>query len=564
MIINTIKEQLRNTLKEMGVTVSDVALQAPTHAGHGDYATNIAFIVSKELKKAPLQIAEEIAASFPLQNGIAKVEAVKPGFINIYLTPEILIEQAIEAAKGSFTIPSFHFGSAKKIIVEFAHPNTLKLFHIGHLRNITTGESLSRLLQATGNTVVRANYQGDVGMHIAKTLWKIKQMKDAGELGEIEAASTRDKISLIGKAYAAGSAAFETDADAKQEIIQINKQIYADDPSIMPLWQETRTWSLDYFNEIYKRVNTSFDVLYFESQMAKRGVELVHKALEKGILIKDDGAVIFPGENYGMDRRVFLNSLGLPTYEGKELALAECEFSEHGTIDKLIHVLGGEQVSFSAVTFKVQELLGIQKDQQYHLVYGKVDIKGQKMSSRKGNVIEGEWLLNEAQKTIQQTYEKTDTETAKHLAVAAVKYAFLKNATLTKVDFDLSEAVNINGNSGPYLMYTYVRTKSILAKIPAPSTLETLPELNTEEMALLRHLLHYPQAVYTAASTFSPNMLATYLYELSQKFNYFYQQHQIVKAPSKQQQLRLVLVQAVSQTLQHGLSLLGIQTVEKM
>lgn len=564
MIINTIKEQLHNALKELGVSVSDVVLQPPSHAGHGDYATNIAFIVSKELKKAPLQVAEELAAKIPLKNGVAKVEAVKPGFINFYLSDDAILKHAVNAAQGSFDVPSFHFGSAKKVIVEFAHPNTLKLFHIGHLRNITTGETISRLLEAAGNTVIRANYQGDVGMHIAKTLWKIKQMQENGELKDIEKASVRDKISIIGKAYAAGSTAFETDADAKQEIIHINKQIYSNDPEIMPLWTETRKWSLEYFDGIYTMVGTSFDVFYFESQMANRGVELVKEAVQKGILIEDQGAVIFPGEEYGLDRRVFLNSLGLPTYEGKELALSEKEFTDHGSIDKLIHVLGGEQVSFSKVTFKVQELLSIQKDQQYHLVYGWVDVKGQKMSSRKGNVVEGEWLLNEAKRTILETYEKTDDATAQRLAVAAVKYAFLKNATLTKVDFDLSEAISINGNSGPYLMYTYVRTKSILAKAAAPSELTSVPELNEEELAVLRHLLHYPQVIHMAASTFSPNLLANYLYELSQLFNYFYQQHQIVKAPEAHQQLRLLMTQAVSQTLQHGLALLGIKTVEKM
>ncbi len=558
---------------ETDISADAISLTHPENPEFGDYATNVALQLSKSLKKPPGIIAQELATAIPIDETIEKVEVAGPGFINIYISKNYAIANLTQLAKNTITTLPFHFGLHKKAILEFAHPNTLKLFHIGHLRNITTGESLSRILEASGNTIIRANYQGDVGMHISKTLWKIKKMDEAGELDTIRQAAIREKIRTIGKAYAEGNAAFESDEQAKQEIIAINKQVYAEDPAIMPLWKETRQWSLDYFDEVYAKVGTKYDAFYFESDQAKRGIELSREALEKGILIEDQGAVIFPGEKYGLDRRVFINSLGLPTYEGKELALAEKEFSDHGDIDKLIHVVAGEQVSFMKVTFKVQELMGIQKDQQYHQIYGWVDIKGAKMSSRKGNVVEGEWLLNEAKKQILETYEKSDEATAEKLAVAAVKYAFLKNAILTRVEFDIGESVNLNGNSGPYLLYTYVRTQSILkkaddfnheAELDSQSVNTIIQTIATEESAILRYLNQYPEIVYQAASTLSPNVIATYLFELAQQFNFFYQKQPILKADPAQKQFRLLVTTAVGNILKHGLHLLGIEPVESM
>lgn len=415
-------------------------------------------------------------------------------------------------------------------------------------------------------------------MHIAKTLWKLKQMDESGELEVIRSAPLREKITAIGKAYAAGNAAFESDAAAKQQVIEINKSIYGKDPAIMPLYTETRQWSLDYFEEIYQRVHTTFDSYYFESQMSDRGVELCRKAVDNGILIEDEGAVIIPGEKYGVDRRVFINSLGLPTYEGKEMALAEREFSEHGGIDACIHLVTAEQSSYFKAAFKAQELAGIvPPGGQRHQTYGWVDIKGQKMSSRKGNVVEGEFLLNEAKRQILDTYEKSTEETAETLAVAAVKYAFLKHGLQTKVEFDLGEAVNLNGNSGPYLLYTYVRTLSILRK---EESIDTIPgsttepstesgtasglQLTPEERNLMRHLGQFADIVYDATRNHAPNLLTTYLYEVAQQYNYFYQKHPILKAEPSVKQFRLLLTSAVSQTVARGLALLGIPTVEEM
>lgn len=558
-------------LQAMGASANGLAFTHTDSPKHGDYATNIAMRLAKELKQNPMRIAEQIAGCVRPDMVIARVEAVRPGFLNVFLTHRAMVEELVAAASGRIDYLPYHLGPNKKLMVEFAHPNTLKLFHIGHLRNVITGESLVRLLEASHNTVIRANYQGDVGMHIAKTLWRLRQMEKTGELNSFRAAPLRERIKLIGQAYAAGNAAFESDETAKAEVITINKSVYAEDPEIMPLWQETRQWSLDYFEEIYRRVGSRFDVYYFESQMAKRGVELCLAAVEKGILIKDDGAVIIPGERYGVDRRVFINSLGLPTYEGKEMGLAEKEFSDFGAIDKCVHLVTAEQSSYFAAAFKAQELMGIvHQGGQMHQTYGWVDIKGRKMSSRKGNVVEGEWLIDEARSAILSAYPETNRDVAETLAVAAIKYTFLKNSLNTKVEFDIGESVSITGNSGPYLLYTYVRAKSVLAKAreteAAPAAVEVLAEVAStpEDQALLRSFCRYTEVVELAARTFSPNLLANYLYNLASQYNLMYQNQPILKAEGPYVSYRLTLTRAAAAILKDGLRLLGIETVEQM
>jgi arginyl-tRNA synthetase len=423
------------------------------------------------------------------------------------------------------------------------------------------------LLEASGNSVIRANYQGDVGLHIAKTLWEIrKKLSKSPEARKtIDSLDTHGKIALIGKAYAAGNAAYETDEKAKQEIIEVNKMIYNNDPEIMPLYEETRQWSLDYFEEIYSLVDTKYDVYYFESQMAKRAVEIINDGVTKGIFEKNDGAIILNGEKHGVDTRVFLNQIGLPTYEGKDMALAEKEFNDFGTLDQNIHTVAGEQTSFFKTLFKAQELyFGYTKGKQKHQVYGWVDVKGQKMSSRKGNVVEGEWLINEAKKQILESFEKTDESVAAQLAMASIKYIFLKAGLQNKIDVDLNEAVSINGNSAPYLLYTYVRTKSILAKKTPTYSINQDTEINENELQLLRELIKYPEVVHDATKNVSPHLIATYLFNLAQSFNLFYQKNPILKAEAEIKELRLLITQATSNIIKDGLRLLGIQTVEKM
>lgn len=566
MIRKEIVKNVRGAIEKLGVSEVVPDLEHPINLDFGDYSTSIALKLTKPLKKNPFEIAQMIVGSLPKNSSVKKAEVVKPGFINFWLSDELLFFEMKKTASSSFDFPAVHFGKEKKIMIEYAHPNTHKLFHIGHLRNISIGESLIRILEATGNKMIRSNYQGDVGLHIAKCLYAIKNFlrQKSGQTNFKKLKTLREKIEFIGKMYTQGTRTYEEDEDTKKEIIEVNRQIYNKDPKIMPLWTETRQWSLDYFNEMYKRVYSHFDRFYFESELPERGIEIVNYALKKGILEESEGAIIFNGKQYGLDTRVFINSLGFPTYEGKEVALAEKEFSEFGELDKCIHIVTPEQTSFFKVTFRVEELLDQKKykDKQYHLAYEWVKLKEGKMSSRAGNIIEANWLIDEAKKKIIKLFNCAE-DVAEVLAVAAVKYSFLKNGVSNTIAFDFEESVSLEGNSGPYLLYTYVRTQSILKKEKSEAI--SKPSSISKEEEKIMHLIHrFSTTVEKAAQNFTPNYVATYLFELAQQFNLFYQKYPVLKAEKEVKSFRLALTQATGEVLKKGLELLGIKTVEKM
>lgn len=568
MIKDDILKNYKTGLKKIGVKNPDDNLETPSNPNFGDYAGTAPLRYAKLLNKNPYDLAIKLKDSIPALDEV-KTEVIKPGFINFTISQSYLINQAKKIVVNKIKFLPYYLGRNKKIIVEFAHPNTHKLFHIGHLRNIFTGESIVRLLEASGNKVIRANYQGDVGLHIAKCLWSLdKEIQKKGNHFSDKMALD-EKMSLISHHYTEGTRAYENNEQAKKEIIIMNKMIYEQNPKIINLLEETKKWSLDYFDQIYKRVDSHFDRLFFESEFSKRGLEIINNSLKQSILEKSQGAIVFNGKKYGLDTRVFLNSIGLPTYEGKELALAEKEFSEFGEIDKCIHVVTPEQTSFFKVTFKVEELLNEKefKDKQYHLIYEWVKLKTGKMSSREGNVVESNWLLDQIKQKILKQYN-CDKKTAEVLALAAVKYSFLKNSTRSVIAFDLKESISIEGNSAPYLIYTFVRCQSVLKKVKNDkifsSPIDTKIDINGEESKLLRMFCQFPEVVRESTINYSPNFIANYLYGLASQFNLFYQKYPILKTEEKNKQLRLLITQATAQIIKNGLYLLGIETVDKM
>lgn len=548
------KDIIKKALEKV-TEVKEVSVEFTQNENFGDYTTNIALVESKKEKKNPKELAEEIAGKLQkdieLTKYVEKIVIAGAGFINFWLKKDYLTEE-LDNTKVK---PDLQKG--KTIMVEFAHPNTHKLFHIGHLRNIITGEAVSRLLSASGAKIIRTNYQGDVGLHIAKALWGAKK------LGFKDPEATDMRVKFLGEAYTAGNKAYEEGEEAKEEIEAINKKLYeGKDEELIKLYQTTRKWSLNYFDKVYKRVGTKFDRFYFESETAKEGLNIAKEALKKGILEEgDEKAVIFPGEKYGLHNRVFITGDGLPTYEAKDLALAALQFKEYSP-DLVLHVVSSEQQGYFQVLFKALEAIEPEtKDKERHLIYGWVSLKEGKMSSRAGNVVEGEWLLNEAKKKIIEEY-KTNEATAEQIAVGAVKYSFLKVGLTQDVAFDFKESISLEGNSAPYLQYTYARTRSVIEKSEGGK--KTLGEkgINTEEANILRALVKYPEVIENAAKLYSPNLLANYLYDLAQKYNTFYNKHRIIA--SDNEAFRLKLSQKTGEVIKDGLNILGIETPERM
>ncbi len=579
-----IKDELTDLLrkavsKSFALDCQTVPLEHPKAEAFGDYSSSLALTLAKKLKQPPLAIAGKIAAALPTGgNLIEKVEVAAPGFINITLTKQVLLHEVARA----LTISDL-FGHTKnlvgqKIMVEFAHPNTHKQFHIGHLRNLALGESLVRLIESQGATVIRANYQGDVGLHVAKALFGIKQKlkTDGLKLEDLEAQPLADRIAFLGMAYAAGHAAYETPGSTRAAVMRLNKAIYKKGRAVLKLWLMTRAWSLAYFDGIYQRLGAHFDRFYFESEVFANGMLIAKGALKAKILKVSQGAVVFDGAPYGLDVRVFITSRGLPTYEAKELGLARLEFSEFGVIAKCLHVVAPEQSSFFKVTFKVEELLAptIYAGKQEHFAYGYVDLKSGKMSSRSGNVVTAVSLLEAAKEKARLLIKNGELtpaqreEIAEKVAVGAVKYSLLKYGAKTQIAFDLNESVALTGSSGPYLQYTYARARSVLRKLDGVRGLETFTPasviLNGDELSLARWLARFPEVVQDSATDLAPNLICEHLEATAQKFNVFYDKNPILKAEAATKELRFLLTAAAAQVLKNGLNLLGIATLERM
>ena len=579
-IIKLLQKTINDTFegqitKDMQKHIDNLKLEAPKVKSYGDkgsfghYASpiflNPDFVA---LNKNPQQIAEEIASVLNNKKNdlISNTKMAGPGFLNITLTHKTIENEIKKILEVKDEYGNSDFLKNKKIMVEFAQPNTHKAFHIGHLRNICLGESITRIINSQNAKTFRANYQGDVGLHVAKCLWAIQKEELPTNLTTPQA-----KAEYLGKIYAKGGKAYEEDIKAKQEIHVINKKIYAHDPEIMPLWEKTRQWSLEYFDYIYQRLGSHFDRLFFESETFESGKKLVLEFLKKGVFEESQGAIIFDGEKHGLHKRVFITAEGNPTYEGKEIALAKLE-SDTFPFEKNIHVVANEQADYFKVVFEAQEQIfpGI-KEKQYHLSYGMVNLTTGKMSSRTGDVITAEWLIEEAKNKIAEILVEsklTDAEKAEiseKVALGAIKFTMLHTTAKNNIAFNLDQAVKLHGDSGPYLQYAYTRIASILRSFDGKIEQVKLEKvLNEKDWELAIKLIYFPKTIIKCAEDYSPHHLTRYLLDLSAFFSSWYEQNSVKNAESDLQKARLSLLQAVKQVLQNGLSLLGIETVEKM
>jgi arginyl-tRNA synthetase len=578
-IKNVLKDKLTEKVSDLFNLKSDVKIDRPKDNTKGDYSTNIALALAKDLKMSPREVADKLLNDLNediyIKKICAKVEVAGAGFINFYLNNETLLLELKKVKNLKEHYASNKILAGKKIVFEYAHPNPFKAFHIGHLRNIITGESLIRLLENASAEVVRVNYQGDVGMHIAKCLWAFKQVPENTYPEDLNA-----KVALIASCYSKGAEAFAI-PELEAEIKEINKLIYSkSDPEINRLWEIGKKWSLDKFAQIYDRVYSSFQREYMESEVIDLCHRFVDEAIEKNILKQSEGAVIFDGSEFGLETRVFLNSQGLPTYEGKELGLAYLEFTDWGNIDLCIHNVAVEQIGFFKVTFKVQSLLNPEMfaQKQYHNAYEFVGLKSGKMSSRTGKVVLGEEILNEANtkiKTIISQKEKLEDSELSNIAevvgVGAIKYSFLNISTKSYLAFDLDKSISFDGDSGPYLQYTYARANRIVSKAAAdnlyvdPENENFNLELQDSELEILKKIEQFEDCIIEATKNLEPNLLCTYLFDLAQKYNAFYKKVQVLTEEKiSQKMFRIELSYAVALIIKKGLDLLGIKTVETM
>lgn len=613
MVKNQILTDLKKVLEGLNLGGVEPVLEHPAKEGHGDYATNVAMAIFKknqELRvknqgwKTPLELAQKITANYKLLNTeyLDRIEAAPPGFINLWLSKKYLVDEMSRIIREKEKFGRGKQKLKKKVMVEYTDPNPFKEFHIGHLYSNAVGESLSRLFEMQGAEVMRVCYQGDVGLHVAKSILGMQKLleKDGKDLQSYENKPLKTRAFFLGRAYTYGAKAYEENELAKKEIEELNIKIYQKDPSILEFWENGRRWSLEYFELIYQRLGTKFSKFYFESDAGRIGMEYVRANIGK-VFEESQGAVVFRGEKYGLHTRVFINSQGLPTYEAKELGLAPTKYKDF-PYDLSLIVTGNEITEYFRVLVKALSLINPElAAKTKHVPHGMVRLAGGKISSRRGlgQLLTGEGLLNEVKRRIIKSFADMEEKTAETVAVGAIKYALLKSSLGKDIIFDFDKSISLEGNSGPYLQYAYVRTQSVLAKFPeevrprknflgrsdllennpSASSGQVAPKrsdlfrkekspkefpINPEEIAILRTLYRFPEVAAEAAVGYSPNLICSYLFVLAQKFNLFYQKHPIIKSEDEKRELRLGLTQAVGQVIKNGLFLLGISAPEKM
>lgn len=567
------KEITQVVLTRYAVTPDTVIIERPSLEVHGDFSTNAAMLLASVIKQSPLEIARNIVDDLSglAMEYIDKIEVANPGFVNFYLSDNYFIDSLknINTFSGQKLVAEAL--ANKKIMVEFAHPNTHKEMHIGHMRTLIVGEALSRLLGCAGAEVFRANYQGDIGPHVAKALWGTKKIIEGENMSWLqveEGYSLSEKAHLLGQGYVRGNQEY---AENEDEIKALNAKLYQRDEEVMETYLLTRKWSLEYYQSLYLRFGTTFDKLYFESLVADQAIDIVKQYVGE-VFEESEGAIIFDGEEHGLHKRVFITQDGYPTYEAKDIALAKEQFADF-QFDQNVHVVADEQTGYFKVVFCALSLMNPDLgSREYHLPMGMVNLKGLKMSSRTGVLVTVDGLLDEVKSAVTRMAENSkligeQRETMlEQVSLGAVKYSILKNDPLRYVLFDLEESINLEGNSGPYLQYTYARCQSVLSKSqkrPDDSLLVS-QNMTSAEREILRWLSRYEETVIQAAQLYKPNLLCSYLFELAQRFNRFYNSDAILGNDPVTVNFRLKLTAETARFLKQGLSLLGIDTPERM
>lgn len=575
IFMKNIREIIAGELKKLSIDVDDGVLEHPKDLKNGDFSF---FVKDKSVDLAALPL-EKISHEY-----IDRAE-IAGRFINFYLSQKFFADILKEILAGETTAitdagsGADSFGKNKnldgqKIILEYTDPNPFKQFHIGHLMSNSIGESLARLVSWTGATVTRANYQGDVGPHVAKDIWGM--MKIGKSPADFASSTLSEKTGFIGDAYVLGSDSYEDSPEAKAEIDAINKKIYEKtDAEINELYDWGRKVSLEHFEELYNKLGTKFDYYFFESQTAQIGLFIVEELLQKGILEKSDGAVVFKGEQYGLHTRVFVNSQSLPTYETKELGLSKMKFDRED-FDQSIVITASEQTDYFNVVLKVLGFADHRAaNRTKHVTHGMMRFAEGKMSSRKGNVITGESLISDVEKMVQEKVkdrELSDEEknaVAEQVAVAAIKYSILKQSPGRDIIFDFNKSLSFEGDSGPYLQYTHARACSILRKAAEQNIIAKISagsnESKTESVGDIEKLLsRFPAVVERAQKELAPQLVATFLINLASAFNSYYAENIIVDAEKSESSYRVALTGAVKNVLENGLWLLGIKAPERM
>lgn len=590
MIKTELKYALVEVLESTGISDITPQIDTPTDLSHGDYTTNVALIAAKEIGKPPRALAEEIAST--INNHLStlkldKVDVAGPGFINFWVAKEALLgnltRHAAEyptagAEDTKMTLPDI--GNGKTVIVEYSSPNIAKPFTIGHLRSTIIGDAIANLLEAVGYEVKRDNHIGDWGTQFGKQMYAIKTWGDEAAIEQAE-----NPVKALVDLYIKFHEEAEKDPRLEDAAREWFKRLEDGDPEARRLWEKCIAWSWKEFAQIYDVLNVHFTEnngrgygeSFFEDKMQPVVAELTAKdMLKEG---KEGASMVFFPDESKLPPLMILKKDGTTLYATRDLATDKFRLEKYGKDITIINEVGAEQSLYFQQLYMLESMLGwYEKHQRVHVKHGLYRFKDEKMSTRKGNVVWLEEVLDEvikrAENLQKQSNESQSTPSAiaEQVGIGALKWNDLKRSSHEDIVFDWDTLLSMEGNSGPYMQYTYVRTQSVLRKAEEAEGLAQRAEsrefmaesLEPEEVLLLRLLYKFDETIIDAAEKYSPNILCLYLFTVAQQFNVFYQASPILKASDEKREFRLALTSATGVVIKKGLSLLGIKTPERM
>lgn len=556
-----IRTAIGDVISNLGLPETDFSVEHPADLLHGDYATNVAMVVAKAAGQNPRALAEALIAKLEGQiEYVDKIEVAGPGFINFHLSRDFFAKEVLRAVEEQGNWGKGNIYEGKIALIEYTSPNLFKPLHIGNLVGNIIGESLTRLYEFAGASVKRLNYPSDIGLTVAKGVWGLKTT-----------GGNPDDINALGEAYRIGNEAYEAGDARKEEIVEVNKALYdGSDPELNDLRNRGIATSRASLNALLKKLGTEFDAEIFESEAGPVGTKIVRDHVEDGIFKESEGAVVFPGEEYGLHTRVFLNSKGLPTYEAKDLGNFAIKSEKYPDWTDSLVITGGEQNEyFKVVITAIKKLFGVPEEKSIeHIGTGFLTLTTGKMSSRKGNVLTGESLFAEMEEAARERAAESradDLEALTELiAVAALKYQILRQNVGSNIVFDKAQALSFEGDSGPYLQYTYARTGSVITKADEAGIQAGAQNAPLTAYELERLLYRFPEVLERALLERSPHHVTTFLVALAAAFNNFYGVERIADVSDELASYKLLLTAAVRQTLDNGLWILGMKAPEKM
>jgi arginyl-tRNA synthetase len=522
------------------------------------------------------EIASDLAEQLGIPHGFSRVEAVK-GYLNLYFSSADFTQRVIDQVLAEGAEFGRSASRGEQVMVEYSNPNTHKAFHVGHLRSAILGDSLCRIIEFAGYEVVRANYIGDMGLHVIKWLWNYIQH----HLGE---EPPEDTTSWMGDIYTEAIQRLEEDPELEAEVRALYARWDRRDPEIVALWEETRKWSLDHFEKMYTILDIHFDLWYSNSQMEQPGKKVVAELIEQGIaederptggpvIVRIDDQLGLQKEKYRV--LVVLRSDGTALYSTEDLALAIKKFSDYDLSSSVYIVDVRQSLHFQQV-FKTLEIAGYPwATRSMHLPYEVVNLPGNVvMASREGTIVLLEGLIREAhQRALAVVEEKNPSlsgeqkeAVARAVGMGALKYPMLARDNTKIVTFDWESALDFNGQAAPYIQYAHVRANSILRRMeePLPGSIPVEHELDPVEIELIDAISRFPGEVQRAAAEYKTLHITNLAFELAGTFNNFYKQCPVLKAEPAIRANRLRLVAAARQTIANALALLGIHPPDVM